>query len=146
MCDSLPVGMKAKTIWVTDDANCHITCTNPIQQTALAYARVWHHYDASGNVLGKLSARIALILMGKHKPIYDPASTSRKSSSASTDQQGLILLCYYFSGLWRLCRRHQCTADSGDGQESRTEGLPESLAISGRAKGGAVRADDGAEA
>ena len=44
-------------------------------QTALAYARVWHHYDASGQILGKLSARLALLLMGKHKPIYDPSST-----------------------------------------------------------------------
>ncbi|KAH7887407.1 ribosomal protein L13 domain-containing protein, partial [Phlebopus sp. FC_14] len=39
--------------------------------TALAYARVWHHVDASDRVLGKLAERIALVLMGKHKPIYD---------------------------------------------------------------------------
>jgi large subunit ribosomal protein L13 len=41
-------------------------------QTALAYHRAWHHVDARGRVLGKLAARIALVLMGKHKPIYDP--------------------------------------------------------------------------
>ena len=41
-------------------------------QTALAYARVWHHVDASERVLGKLAERIAIVLMGKHKPIYDP--------------------------------------------------------------------------
>jgi ribosomal protein L13 len=40
-------------------------------QTALAYARVWHHVDATDRVLGKLAERIALVLMGKHKPIYD---------------------------------------------------------------------------
>jgi len=30
--------------------------------------------DARGRVLGKLAARIALVLMGKHKPIYDPGA------------------------------------------------------------------------
>ncbi|KAJ8463936.1 hypothetical protein ONZ45_g3393 [Pleurotus djamor] len=44
-----------------------------IGNTALAYARVWHHVDASERVLGKLAERIALVLMGKHKPIYDPS-------------------------------------------------------------------------
>ncbi|KAF8076863.1 ribosomal protein L13 domain-containing protein [Lyophyllum atratum] len=43
-----------------------------VGNTALAYARVWHHVDASDRVLGKLAERIALVLMGKHKPIYDP--------------------------------------------------------------------------
>ncbi|CAL1699996.1 unnamed protein product [Somion occarium] len=43
-----------------------------IGNTALAYARVWHHVDASDRVLGKLAERIALVLMGKHKPIFDP--------------------------------------------------------------------------
>ncbi|KIM57965.1 hypothetical protein SCLCIDRAFT_1219015 [Scleroderma citrinum Foug A] len=42
-----------------------------IGNTALAYARVWHQVDASNRVLGKLAERIALVLMGKHKPIYD---------------------------------------------------------------------------
>lgn len=42
-----------------------------IGNTALAYARVWHHVDASDRVLGKLAERIALALMGKHKPICD---------------------------------------------------------------------------
>ncbi|TFL02767.1 50S ribosomal protein L13 [Pterulicium gracile] len=44
-----------------------------IGNTALAYARVWHHVDASERVLGKLAERIAVVLMGKHKPIYDPS-------------------------------------------------------------------------
>ncbi|KAI6146109.1 ribosomal protein L13 domain-containing protein [Pisolithus tinctorius] len=42
-----------------------------IGNTALAYARVWHHVDASDRILGKLAQRIAYVLMGKHKPIYD---------------------------------------------------------------------------
>ncbi|KAI0751167.1 60S ribosomal protein L23 [Daedaleopsis nitida] len=45
-----------------------------IGNTALAYARVWHHVDASERVLGKLAERIAIVLMGKHKPIYDPGA------------------------------------------------------------------------
>jgi len=44
-----------------------------VGNTALAYARIWHHVDASDRVLGKLAERIALVLMGKHKPIYDPS-------------------------------------------------------------------------
>ena len=47
-----------------------------VWQTALAYARVWHHVDASDRILGKLAERIALVLMGKHKPIYDAAGLS----------------------------------------------------------------------
>ncbi|KAF7359421.1 54S ribosomal protein L23, mitochondrial [Mycena sanguinolenta] len=43
-----------------------------VGNTVLAYARVWHHVDASDRILGKLAERIALVLMGKHKPIYDP--------------------------------------------------------------------------
>ena len=30
----------------------------------------WHVIDASGQVLGRLAARISLILQGKHKPTY----------------------------------------------------------------------------
>lgn len=43
-------------------------------QTALAYARVWHLVDAKERILGRMSTSIATTLMGKHKPIYDPAS------------------------------------------------------------------------
>ncbi|KAG8693507.1 54S ribosomal protein L23, mitochondrial [Ceratobasidium sp. 394] len=39
--------------------------------TALAYARTWHHVDAADRVLGKLAQRIATVLIGKHKPIFD---------------------------------------------------------------------------
>lgn len=30
----------------------------------------WHLIDASGETLGRLASRIAILLMGKHKPIY----------------------------------------------------------------------------
>ena len=32
----------------------------------------WHVIDADGQVLGRLAARIALILQGKNKPTYTP--------------------------------------------------------------------------
>ena len=32
----------------------------------------WHVVDASNQVLGRLAARIAVILQGKHKPTYTP--------------------------------------------------------------------------
>ncbi len=32
----------------------------------------WHLVDAEGRILGRLAARIAPILMGKHKPQYTP--------------------------------------------------------------------------
>ena len=32
----------------------------------------WHVVDASGLVLGRMAARIATILQGKHKPTYTP--------------------------------------------------------------------------
>lgn len=34
--------------------------------------RSWHHVDADGQILGRLAARIAPILMGKHRPEYTP--------------------------------------------------------------------------
>ncbi len=35
-------------------------------------AREWHLVDASGQILGRLAAKIATLLMGKHKPAYTP--------------------------------------------------------------------------
>ncbi len=32
----------------------------------------WYHVDATDQVLGRMAARIAVILMGKHKPTYTP--------------------------------------------------------------------------
>ncbi|KAI5477396.1 50S ribosomal protein l13 [Pseudohyphozyma bogoriensis] len=48
--------------------------SSTVGQTALAFTRTWRHADASGQVLGRLATRIAIVLMGKHKPIYDPSN------------------------------------------------------------------------
>jgi large subunit ribosomal protein L13 len=32
----------------------------------------WHVIDATGQVLGRLAARVSMILQGKHKPTYAP--------------------------------------------------------------------------
>ena len=34
--------------------------------------RRWWHYDGSDKVVGRLASEIAVILMGKHRPIYTP--------------------------------------------------------------------------
>ncbi len=34
--------------------------------------QAWHHIDATDLVLGRLASRLAVILMGKHKPQYTP--------------------------------------------------------------------------
>ena len=34
--------------------------------------RAWHLVDAEGLVLGRMAARIARVLQGKHRPIYSP--------------------------------------------------------------------------
>lgn len=44
-----------------------------IGNTRLAYIRLWHRADASGRILGKFAARIANVLMGKHKPTWHPS-------------------------------------------------------------------------
>jgi large subunit ribosomal protein L13 len=45
-------------------------------QTRLAYSRAWHYVDAGSDSrsLGRLASSVALVLMGKHKPIYDPST------------------------------------------------------------------------
>ena len=35
--------------------------------------RAWHVIDASDAVLGRLASRAAMLLMGKHKPIFTPS-------------------------------------------------------------------------
>ncbi|KAK1148648.1 54S ribosomal protein L23, mitochondrial [Aspergillus melleus] len=47
-----------------------------IGKTRLAYSRTWHHVDVGtdGRSLGRVASAIALHLMGKHKPIYDPST------------------------------------------------------------------------
>ncbi len=34
--------------------------------------RRWHLIDASGQVLGRLASQVAVLLRGKHKPIFSP--------------------------------------------------------------------------
>ena len=34
--------------------------------------RQWHVIDASDKILGKLATQVAVLLMGKHKPIFSP--------------------------------------------------------------------------
>lgn len=38
----------------------------------LESARRWHHFDADGQVLGRLATKIAVLLLGKHKREYTP--------------------------------------------------------------------------
>ncbi|EMC92629.1 hypothetical protein BAUCODRAFT_256128 [Baudoinia panamericana UAMH 10762] len=47
-----------------------------VGQTRLAYTRPWHHVDLSvtPRPFGRLATAIAITLMGKHKPIYDPST------------------------------------------------------------------------
>ncbi|KAL4927594.1 mitochondrial 54S ribosomal protein uL13m [Aspergillus undulatus] len=47
-----------------------------VGRTRLAYSRTWHQVDVGtdGRSLGRLASSIALILMGKNKPIYDPST------------------------------------------------------------------------
>ncbi|KAI9833659.1 MAG: 54S ribosomal protein L23, mitochondrial [Phylliscum demangeonii] len=47
-----------------------------IGQTKLAYSRAWHLIDvgADARPLGRIATQIALVLMGKHKPMWDPST------------------------------------------------------------------------
>ncbi|KAL8743271.1 MAG: hypothetical protein Q9190_004353 [Brigantiaea leucoxantha] len=48
-----------------------------IGKTRLAYSRAWHHVSFSSPTtpaLGRLASRIAILLMGKNKPIWDPST------------------------------------------------------------------------
>jgi len=48
------------------------TANNCYQAKAGDISRQWFVVDASDQVLGRLAARIATVLMGKHKPVYTP--------------------------------------------------------------------------
>jgi large subunit ribosomal protein L13 len=43
-----------------------------LMQKKDSVARKWHLVDAEGKVLGRLAARVATLLIGKHKPTYAP--------------------------------------------------------------------------
>lgn len=42
------------------------------EEMGKTWKRDWYLVDAKGQTLGRLAARIARVLMGKHKPIYTP--------------------------------------------------------------------------
>ena len=48
------------------------TSTKPYQTRASELKPDWHVIDAEGRTLGRLCTEIAVLLMGKHKPIYVP--------------------------------------------------------------------------
>lgn len=48
------------------------TVNNCFQAKVGELNREWFHVDATDQVLGRLAARVAQILMGKHKPTYTP--------------------------------------------------------------------------
>ncbi|KAH8154203.1 uncharacterized protein LAJ45_01971 [Morchella importuna] len=47
-----------------------------VGRTSLAYSRTWHHVDMGHDqrAFGRIATQIAITLMGKHKPIYDPST------------------------------------------------------------------------
>ncbi|KAH7139448.1 50S ribosomal protein-like protein L13 [Dendryphion nanum] len=47
-----------------------------VGKTRLAYARSWHLIDIGSDArpLGRVASAIAQVLMGKHKPIFDPST------------------------------------------------------------------------
>lgn len=47
-----------------------------LARTRLAYSRTWHHISFAHDTrpLGRVASQIALHLMGKNKPIYDPST------------------------------------------------------------------------
>ena len=48
------------------------TSTRPYRTRASDLKPDWHVIDADGRILGRLSTEIAVLLQGKHKPIYVP--------------------------------------------------------------------------
>jgi Ribosomal protein L13 len=54
-------------------------------QTRLAYSRAWHLIDVGNDPrpLGRVASSIAQTLMGKHKPIWNPSSTSSARAASA---------------------------------------------------------------
>ncbi|KAK5806526.1 hypothetical protein VI817_000784 [Penicillium citrinum] len=73
-------GRKGSRVWPGITLLSHPFALNKMSQTVgktrLAYSRAWHYVDAGSDSrsLGRLASSIALVLMGKHKPIYDPST------------------------------------------------------------------------
>ncbi|ODH13209.1 ribosomal protein L13 [Paracoccidioides brasiliensis] len=47
-----------------------------VGRTRLAFSRTWHYIDVGSDPrsLGRIASSIAIFLMGKHKPIWDPSN------------------------------------------------------------------------
>lgn len=52
--------------------------SSKIGHSGLAFARMWHHIDMAKDQrsLGRIASSIALVLIGKHKPVYHPTQDS----------------------------------------------------------------------
>ena len=79
-----------------------------LPQTRLAYARTWHLIDVGSDSrsLGRLASRIAIALMGKHKPIWDPYSAFSPSSHLCSFPLSDIPTLTHASRLRRLRSSH----------------------------------------
>ena len=75
-------------------------------------SRQWHVIDAEDAVVGKLASKAAMLLMGKHKPIYTPFLDTGDHVIVDQRRQG-----------------------AADGPERRQEGLPAFHRLSGRTGG-----------
>src|SRR5579859_4905219 len=74
----------------------------------LAYHRSWRHINAENQIVGRLATNIAAILMGKHKPIYDPACNLLP-----------LAVCVLISSrLWGQCCSDEFKIFAPDGTES----------------------------
>lgn len=84
----------------------------------LEIERKWYIVDAEGQTLGRLSSRIATILRGKHKPIYDPSvdcgdfvvvinADKIHVTGRKTDQKKYYRHSQYPGGLTTLTLREQ---------------------------------------
>ena len=52
--------------------------------------KAWRHIDANGEVLGRLASRIAVVLMGKHRPDFTP-HVDTGDYVIVTNAQGVVL-------------------------------------------------------
>jgi len=105
-----------------------------VPQTALAYARVWHQVDATDRVLGKLAERIALVLMGKHKPIYNPSGTFSSLPFSLHTCSKLV----GNSGLWGLRGSDELSGRQSDWTKRGAAGVPQAYNVSWWIEGDAV--------
>ena len=67
---------RAKTKGGNKEATTNNKIVRNFSQTRLAYSRTWHYIDVGSDprTLGRIASSIAVFLMGKHKPIWDPST------------------------------------------------------------------------